>query len=153
VVTIVYYDMSQAIIFVFDIRSKESLEDAKNRVKLVSEMSSKKPKLFLVANFVSNAENNKNIKQNRENALKYAKTTGIHYHEVSAKIGSGVPELAKKMLYYSLGESSGIQKVVEQENSNDLENDNKNESLPKSMKKEPGQIKGDEKTCAGCIVI
>ena len=92
---LVYYDMCQIVIMLFDLNSEKSFEEAKDWIKVLNEIDIK---VLLVGNIKD--INMKLIKN--ANIQKYALDSKLSYHEISLKEEKGVKELFDKVISYGL---------------------------------------------------
>ncbi len=99
----VYYDMSQAIVILFDISSKVTFEDAKEWAQSVAHAAKNPLHIFLVGNDLSGP-----MKRTVSIGIakKFARENNLHYHEIAAKNGKGVKELLDKITYYVMSEAA-----------------------------------------------
>jgi len=91
--------MCQAIIILFDVTQMSTLEDTSIWLKSITSLAKQQPVIFLVGNKID--ESKKRV-ISRKYAIQYAKTSKLHYHEVSVKTGKGVDDLFSKISLYVL---------------------------------------------------
>ncbi len=87
---IVYYDMSNAIIILYDVTDKDSFADAQFWRKSIREQCVHSPPILLVGN---KADLKERRAVTKEEAERYAKENGMHFFEVSAKDATSIDGL------------------------------------------------------------
>ena len=124
---IVYYDLSDAIVIMFDVTSQESFDDTARWLDSVRSLTQKEPEIFLVGSKVDKTSQRTIAKRL---AMQYANQNGMHFKEVSVKDLNSANELLRKITSYVLNKRSAS-------------------TSPVAEKK----VLTQEKACIGCVIL
>lgn len=101
---VVYYDIADCIVIMYDITEKNSFNDIENWLNLVEPSNDKGHLLFLVGNKV---DKTKDRVMAKKLALQCAHNKKMHFQEISTYSSSMTSELLERITYYILEKRTG----------------------------------------------
>lgn len=109
---VVYYDMSKAVILLYDVCNVSSFEDTEKWRKSIVNLAQIIPELYLIGNKI---DDSKKRLVSKHLGAQLAKKNNMHFSEISAKNGIGTKELLDRIL----GSTKSYKRTNELDNEED----------------------------------
>lgn len=101
---VVYYDIADCIVIMYDITNKSSFNDIENWLSLIKSSNNKRHVLFLLGNKVDLIKDRVMAKKL---VLQYAHNKRMHFQEISTLNSSMTNELLERITHYILEKRTG----------------------------------------------